>query len=58
MTAKIGEYRDENGKKVFEISFDPPLNIKEGCTRQERNAIDEFNKVMAKIEERYNNNEQ
>lgn len=57
MTAKIGEYRDENGKKVFSISFDPPINIKEGCTKQERNAIDEFNKVMAKIEERNNNNE-
>ena len=57
MTAYIGKYRDDNGKKVFSISFDPPISLEKGCTSQERNAIDEFNKVMAKIEERDNNNE-
>lgn len=57
MTAYIGEYRDENRKKVFSISFDPPISLEKGCTRQERNAIDEFNKVMAKIEKKENNNE-
>jgi hypothetical protein len=57
MTAYIGEYRDDNGKKVFSISFDPPISLEKGCTKQERNAIDEFNKVMAKIEKKGNNNE-
>ena len=57
MTAYISEYRNENGKKVFSISFDPPISLEKGCTKQERNAIDEFNKVMDKIEERDNNNE-
>jgi hypothetical protein len=57
MTAYIGEYRDENGKKVFSISFDPPISLEKGCTQQERNAIDEFNKIMDKIKERENNNE-
>lgn len=58
MTAYIGEYRDEDGKKVFSISFDPPISLEKGCNGQERKAIDEFNKIMAKIEERNNNYEQ
>lgn len=57
MTAYIGEYRDDNGKKVFSISFDPPISLEKGCNGQERKAIDEFNKVMDKIKERENNNE-
>ena len=57
MTAYLGEYRDDEGKKHFSISFDPPISLEKGCTRQERNAIDEFNKIMDKIKERGNNNE-
>jgi len=54
MTALIGEYRDNDGRKHTQLTFDPPISLEKGCTKQERNAIDEFNKVMAEIERKAN----
>ena len=49
MTAYIGEYRDNYGKKHIEIKFDKPISLKSGASAQERAVIDEFNRRIEQI---------
>ena len=49
MTAYLGEYRDDDGKKHIEIKFDKPISLKSGASKQERAIIDEFNRRIDEI---------
>lgn len=46
MTAYTSKYRDEQGRECIGISFDRAINLKDGYTKQEHQAIDEWNKLV------------